>query len=98
MSSLNDLFAGGYQPAGIAAQIGRRLRGQLIDGDTVIPQDSCASLLEKLIAVPVSHDPERYLEIALLNAMPDSAVPRQCKGAGAGARTRDPEFQAHPRR
>ncbi|HEX5744186.1 MAG TPA: DNA polymerase III subunit gamma/tau, partial [Candidatus Saccharimonadales bacterium] len=75
VAGLDGLLTGGYQPAGIAAQIGKRLREQLIEGDTVIPQAAALSLLQRLIEVPVSHDPERFLEIVLLDAMPASAAP-----------------------
>jgi DNA polymerase III subunit tau-like protein len=68
VSGLNDLSVSGYRPAGIAKQIGQRLRQQLIDGRADIPADAALNLLEKLIEVPVAHDPERFLEITLLGA------------------------------
>lgn len=79
VSSLNDLLAGGYRPAGIAKQISQRLRQQLIDGQADIPPDAALNLLEKLIEVPVSHDPERFLEITLLGARQAGATPKPAK-------------------
>ncbi|HVX57570.1 MAG TPA: hypothetical protein VHA37_07610, partial [Candidatus Saccharimonadales bacterium] len=71
----NELFADGYQAAGIAKQLGQRLREQLVEGRSVLPEPVVLQLLAKLIDVPVSHDPERFLEIALLEAQPVATSP-----------------------
>jgi DNA polymerase-3 subunit gamma/tau len=70
MSRLDALFADGYQPAGIAKQLSRRLRQQLIDGRTILSPQETLELLGELIKVPLSHDPERFLEVVLLRMRP----------------------------
>lgn len=66
LQTLLGLYDQGYQAAGIAKQLARRLRQELV----AAPAGSrpVLELLAKLIEVPVSHDPERYLEIVLLDA------------------------------
>lgn len=75
MTQLNGLFLQGYQPAIIAKQLSLRLRQSLID-ERSEQTDRTLSLLKRLIEVPVSYDPERFLEIALLDARPPSHPPR----------------------
>lgn len=75
VSSLNDLYTGGYRPAGIAAQLAQRLRTQLVEGGLGLPTEDALSLLGRLIDVPASHDPERFLEIVLLAALPATGTP-----------------------
>lgn len=70
MATLNQLFSGGFQPAAIAKQLGGSLRQQLIEGKTSLSSEQTLDLLEELIKVPVSHDPERFLEITLLRVRP----------------------------
>lgn len=69
MSELASLFDHGYQAAIIAKQLGQRLRQRLIDGSS-LPSETILRLLDQLIEVPAAHDPERKLEITLLNALP----------------------------
>jgi DNA polymerase-3 subunit gamma/tau len=66
MRVLGKLYEQGYQAAGIAKQLGERLRTGLGDRNTALGVDDTLKLLGQLIEVPVSHDPERYLEIVLL--------------------------------
>jgi DNA polymerase-3 subunit gamma/tau len=91
MTALNELFARGFQPAAIAKQLSQLLRQQLIDGVTTLPVDETLELLGKLIKVPVSHDPERFLEITLLNVAPPAA---QTVKQTAGAPVEDEPDQA----
>jgi DNA polymerase-3 subunit gamma/tau len=70
MKTLHDLFAQGFQPASIAKRLGRTLRNQLLEGKTTLSSEDTLELLKELIKVPVSHDPERFLEITLLNVQP----------------------------
>lgn len=70
MNSLNDLYSGGYQAAAIAKQLGLILRSQLVARQTTLPPELTLQLLSELIEVPVSRQPERYLEISLLRALP----------------------------
>ena len=78
MSVLSDLYDQGFQAIAIAKQLGSALRTQLIGGTFTGSSASTTALLTKLLEVPVSSDPERYLEIALLDALPPTqgiAVP-----------------------
>lgn len=71
MNSLEALFTAGYQPAGIAKQLGQRLRQRMLDDDLQgMSEQSALELLARLIEVPVSHEPGHFLEITLLEAMP----------------------------
>ena len=70
MKTLHDLFLQGFQPAAIAKQLGTILRAQLVDGKTTLSSEETLDLLGELIKVPISHDPERFLEITLLNVQP----------------------------
>lgn len=73
--ALLGMYEQGYQAAGIAKRLGRRLRSGLVEDRSVLPGSQALQLLGKLIEVPASHDPERYLEIILLES------------AGAGSAT-----------
>ncbi len=91
-SALNDLLVAGYQPAGIAKQISQRLRNQLISGTRSLPSDMALKLLKRLIEVPVSHDPERFLEITLLEARPQSvSMPSPSSGSGKSEDSSQPQ-------
>lgn len=72
MSTLDTLFASGFQAAAIAKQLGRTLRGQLVDRQTTLSSEQTLDLLGELIKVPISHDPERFLEVTLLHVSPPS--------------------------
>jgi DNA polymerase III subunit gamma/tau len=72
MTLLNRLFASGFQPAAIAKQLSHLLRQQLVNGQTTLSAEETLKLLGELIKVPISHDPERFLEITLLNVNPPS--------------------------
>ncbi len=68
MQRVSDLYDQGYQAAAIAKQLGRVLRSQLTAGKPLLAPDQILQLLARLIEVPVAHDPERFLEIVLLQA------------------------------
>jgi DNA polymerase-3 subunit gamma/tau len=70
MVRLDALFAAGYQASGIAKQLARALRTQLVDGTTVLSPEATLELLDQLIRVPASHDPDRFLEVVLLRFCP----------------------------
>ncbi len=70
VNGLDDLLTAGYQPAGIARQLAERLRWQMVESSTTLPADATLDLLAKLIEVPASHDPARFLELALLRVIP----------------------------
>ena len=66
--SLSELFAQGYQASAIAKQLGQLLRRQLIAGASLLNQAGTLALLKELINVSSAADPERLLEIVLLEA------------------------------
>jgi DNA polymerase-3 subunit gamma/tau len=70
MISLDALFAAGFQAAAIAKQLGYLLRRQLVAGETTLTSERTLDLLGELIKVAMSHDPERFLEITLLQVIP----------------------------
>lgn len=66
LGQLVGLYDQGYQAAAIAKQLAQRLRRQLVEGASAIPADQILGLLHRLIEVPTSRDPDRFLEIVLL--------------------------------
>jgi DNA polymerase-3 subunit gamma/tau len=98
MTKLSELIASGYQPAAISKQIGHLLRGQLVSGQTSLPHETVLQLLSKLIQVPASHDPERFLEITLLGARPapEPAVPDKMPPAAEAIKPETPSEPAKP--
>ena len=61
---MEALRSQGFQPAQIAKHLGSVWRSQLLEGG---PADSTDfALLQKLLEVPAAHDPERFLEIVLI--------------------------------
>lgn len=73
VQSLSKLYDGGFQPSAIAKVLAKTLRTELINGTPALAGIQLLDLLAKLLEVPVSHDPERLLEIILL----------ECAGAGS---------------
>jgi len=65
-TSLDGLYGQGYQAAAIAKKLGQMLRSQLVDGQPALSQEQTLALLRELLSVPSSSDPERLLEIVLL--------------------------------
>jgi hypothetical protein len=65
MQRLVALYDQGYQATAIAKRLGGLLRAQLIDG--TLQSEPALQLLARLIEVPSSYDPERFLEITLLS-------------------------------
>ena len=68
MQLLASLYDQGYQASVIAKQLAVRVRSQLLAGDLSMDEGQAMELLTRLIEVPMAHDPERFLEIALLRA------------------------------
>ncbi|HSX46010.1 MAG TPA: DNA polymerase III subunit gamma/tau [Candidatus Saccharimonadia bacterium] len=68
MRVIAGLYGQGYQASAVAKQLGQSIRRQLESGG--LPLEPSLELLSKLIEVPASHDPDRALEIALLQATP----------------------------
>jgi len=72
VNSLVSLYDNGYQAAAIAKQLSQLIRQQLIDGESQLDYDTALNLLEKLVEVPTSHNPARFLEICLLTSVKPS--------------------------
>lgn len=83
--ALKEMQDRGYQSTQIAKQLGERLRAQLLEGQSVLP----TSLIRELLAVPAAHDPDRLLEIILLEASL-AAAPTTPK-----AEVRSPKSEEH---
>jgi DNA polymerase-3 subunit gamma/tau len=56
----------GFQATAIAKQLAALIRSDIIDTPAKFNPERGLALLTKLIEVPVAHDPDRYLEIALI--------------------------------
>lgn len=74
VSQLESMYGQGYQAAVIAKQVGQILRSQLIDDNLAIDSAIVGELLKQLIEVPIAHNPDRFLEISLLQAIPPSST------------------------
>lgn len=70
VSLLNSLFDSGYPAPIIATQLSAKLREQIITNQLSITREKLLNLLVNLIDVPASPDPEHFLEISLLKALP----------------------------
>lgn len=68
MQKLEALYEQGYPAPSIAKQLGQTLRRQLVDGASPLGAGELLELLARLIEVPLSHNPERLLEIVLLSS------------------------------
>lgn len=68
LKQLGDMYDQGFQAAAIAKQLGQKLRAHLLHSQAPITQGTL-DLLGRLIDVPTSHNPERYLEIVLLDVL-----------------------------
>ena len=64
VAAMEQLRGQGFQPAQIAKHLGVVWRTQLLDNGHAASTDF--ALLQKLLDVPTAQDPERYLEIVLL--------------------------------
>ncbi len=68
LQQLGNMYDQGFQAAAIAKQLGQKLRAHLLHSRAPITQ-ATLDLLGRLIDVPTSHNPERYLEIVLLDVL-----------------------------
>jgi hypothetical protein len=64
----------GYEPAGIAMQLSRRLRAEFMAGTHTT---STVSLLRDLLDVPASHNPQALLDIIIMKYT--STIPQETK-------------------
>ncbi len=72
ISNLSNLYEQGYQAGTIAKEISEELRVRLINSDDSLNKSDTLKLLRSLLEVNYSSDPNRLLEIVLLNAQPKS--------------------------
>ncbi len=70
MQALSSMYDQGITAFTIASQLGLTLRQKLINSNLPMEPELVLKLLNSLIEVPASFDPERALEIALLSANP----------------------------
>lgn len=68
--TLGELYNQGYQAATLAKELAELIRSDIVSGKAEIDHTSSLELLGKLIEVPAAYDPERYLEIILLQSKP----------------------------
>lgn len=72
--NLNSLFEQGFQAAMIAKALSKILRAQLLAGLSPLDGATLMPLLARLLEVPVGHDPDKLLEIVLLEAAGSGAL------------------------
>ena len=75
VQTVEGLYDKGFQAPSVAKQLGQVIRQQLIEDKLSISRKTALTLLNSLLTVPVSHNPERALEIALLEALPATQTP-----------------------
>lgn len=95
MTALSQLYQQGFQASSIAKQIAQTLRDDLTtqqehDTELVLP------LLEQLLSVPTSHQPDRFLEIVLLAARPAVQIQTPAQSQPKSASTPAPKTPPAP--
>lgn len=82
VDNLYKLEEQGFQAASIAKQLSENLRQQLIEGSGELGSDSVLRLLQSLLDVPASSNPDKLLEVILLDVAfhnYDEATPKSVK-------------------
>lgn len=74
LATINDLYSSGLQAANIANQLAAKLRSGLVAGKPVLPIGKTLLILRELLEVPASHNPERLLEITLLESASTTSI------------------------
>jgi DNA polymerase-3 subunit gamma/tau len=74
VKTLNNYFNQGFQATLIAKQLSDRLRSAIINNEAGTDNTDRIKLTKKLIETPTSNDPERYLEIVLLDTIKYSST------------------------
>lgn len=64
---LNTMQQNGYQTGQVAKQLSSLLRSELLSGVTQLESSNVAALLQKLLDIPTSADPQTSLELVLLD-------------------------------
>jgi DNA polymerase-3 subunit gamma/tau len=72
IASLVKLYDQGFQASAIAKQLATALRQQMLARTLVVSVAAATAVLARLLDVPSSRDPERYLEIALIETLQTS--------------------------
>ncbi len=67
LNKLSELKMQGYNSSSLASQLSETLRNQLLDDNLYLGDINVAKLLKSLINVPASSNPDRYLEVVLLD-------------------------------
>jgi len=75
VAALQALYDQGYRAVAIAEQLGEQLREQVHTGHGPVPTATALPLLKNLLNVGGAHNPERYLELILMEALPAAAAP-----------------------
>jgi DNA polymerase-3 subunit gamma/tau len=99
VAQLTALYDQGFQAAGLAKQLSRLLRAQLIDDAAVLGTTAVLQLLQELLKVPSAHDPAVFLEICLLQALPERAGSAPTKPTAPTAKSQkvaEPEVVVQP--
>ncbi len=73
ITQLQAVHEQGFQAAQIARQLGRRLRQGLIEGNSPVDPELATRLMQELLDVPASHDPQALLEIILLGKIANTS-------------------------
>ncbi len=71
---LNSLYDQGFQAAAIAKVLSQTLRAELLIGSSSLNGDQSLALLARLLEVAAGYDPERLLEIILLDSAGAGAI------------------------
>ncbi len=95
MTTLADLYGQGLQAASLASQLAEKIRGSILSGTPLLGTAEALRLMRELIEVPTSHNPERLLEIVLLNAG-SHAIEPVTQTVPAVTQAPAPAYQAAP--
>ncbi len=68
MTQLHDLSGQGLQAASIARQLTAKLRDGLAQDKPLLPDGRDLALMRNLLEIPASHNPDRLLELVLIEA------------------------------
>ena len=74
MEQLQLLYDQGFEPAMIAAQLGKLLRQGIVESKPLLPLAVLFPLLRELLTVPSSHAPKHTLELSLLETAHQDAL------------------------
>lgn len=87
ITRLNSLYDQGFQASAIAKETSQQLRAQVLNGQLELGSENTFKLMNNLLKVAPSHEPERYLEICLLEAMTSEKPSRLTKIEPAPVKT-----------